>query len=83
MRTFLILLLILGFSILMSSNFFIKSPGRKQFLKLNRKNLYKWMNLTKKERFDLSKRDSINYLNQRKNLLNKIRSEYKNIPKKQ
>ena len=36
------------------------------------------MNLTKKERFNLSKKDSMNYLIERKNLLNQIRNEYKN-----
>ena len=35
------------------------------------------MNLTKKERFNLSKRDSLIYLEERKNLLNQIRNEYK------
>ena len=36
------------------------------------------MNLTKKERFNLSRKDSMNYLIERKNLLNQIRNEYKN-----
>ena len=30
--------------------------------KFNKENLYSWMNLTKKERFNLSKKDSMNYL---------------------
>ena len=51
---------------------------KKRGLKFNKENLYSWMNLTKKERFNLSKKDSINYLIERKNLLNKIRNEYKN-----
>ena len=51
---------------------------KKRGLKFNKENLYSWMNLTKKERFNLSKKDSINYLIERKNLLNKIRDEYKN-----
>ena len=37
------------------------------------------MNLTKKERYNLSKQDSINYMDRRKLLLNKIRNEYKKI----
>ena len=49
--------------------------------KFNKNNLYNWMNLTKKQRFDLSKKDSISYLTRRKDLLNQIRNEYKNIPK--
>ena len=40
------------------------------------------MNLTKKERYDISKAESFNYLNNRKNLLEEIRREYKKIPKK-
>ena len=36
------------------------------------------MNLTKKERFKLSKRDSMTYSIERKNLLKEIRNEYKN-----
>ena len=37
------------------------------------------MNLTKKERYNLSKQDSENYLDRRKLLLIKIRNEYKKI----
>ena len=47
-------------------------------IKFNKENLYYWMNLTKKERFILSKRDSMNYSIERKNLLRQIRNEYKN-----
>ena len=36
------------------------------------------MNLTKKERFNLYKRDSMIYSIDRKNLLKQIRNEYKN-----
>ena len=39
------------------------------------------MNLTKKERFNLSKRDSMTYSIERKNLLNQIRNEYKDTIK--
>ena len=45
----------------------------------NKKNLNNWMNLTKKERYNLSKQDSVNYLDRRKLLLDEIRNEYKKI----
>ena len=66
----------------------------RNFLKLNRKqkvlkakkittftkkNLNNWINLTKKERYNLSKQDSFNYLDRRKLLLDEIRKEYKKI----
>jgi hypothetical protein len=37
------------------------------------------MNLSKKERYNLSKQDSINYLDRRKLLLEEIRKEYKKV----
>ena len=48
----------------------------------NKKNLNNWMNLTKKERYNLSKQDSLNYLDKRKILLDEIRNEYKKISRK-
>ena len=54
---------------------------KKKNFEFNRKNLYKWMNLTKKERYNLSKTDSNNYFNKRKDLLDKIRKEYKTLKK--
>jgi len=48
----------------------------------NKKNLNNWMNLTKKERYNLSKQDSSNYLDRRKLLLDEIRKEYKKISRK-
>ena len=57
-------------------NKILKSRDGKKF---NKDNLYSWMNLTKKERFNLSKRDSMSYSIERKSLLKKIRNEYKNI----
>ena len=45
----------------------------------NKKNLNKWMNLSKKERYNLSKQDSFYYLDRRKSLLDEIRKEYKKI----
>ena len=50
-------------------------------IKFNKSNLNKWMNLTKKERFDLSKKESNSYLKKRKSLLEEIRKEYKSISK--
>ncbi|MDC3046898.1 hypothetical protein OA165_01225 [Prochlorococcus sp. AH-736-A21] len=40
------------------------------------------MNLTKKERYNLSKQDSFNYMDRRKILLDEIRNEYKKISRK-
>ena len=62
----------------MNNNYLSKIFIKKRGLKFNKENLYSWMNLTKKERFNLSKKDSMNYLIERKNLLNQIRNEYKN-----
>ena len=41
----------------------------KKLTTFNKKNLYNWMNLTKKERYNLSKQDSVNYMDRRKLLL--------------
>ena len=51
----------------------------KKITTFNRKNLNNWMNLTKKERYNLSKQDSVNYMDRRKLLLDEIRKEYKKI----
>ena len=51
----------------------------KKLITFNKKNLNNWMNLTKKERYNLSKQDSVNYLDRRKLLLDEIRNEYKKI----
>ena len=45
----------------------------------SKKNLNNWMNLTKKERYNLSKQDSFDYMDRRKLLLEEIRKEYKKI----
>ena len=66
----------------MNNNYLRKIFIKKRGLKFNKENLYSWMNLTKKERFNLSKKDSMNYLVERKNLLNQIRNEYKNTIEK-
>ena len=54
----------------------------KKLTTFNKKNLNNWMNLTKKERYNLSKQDSVNYLDRRKLLLDEIRTEYKKITRK-
>ena len=54
----------------------------KKLTTFNRKNLNNWMNLTKKERYNLSKQDSVNYMDRRKLLLDEIRTEYKKISRK-
>ena len=65
-----------------NNNYLSKVFIKKRGLEFNKENLYSWMNLTKKERFNLSKKDSMNYLIERKSLLNQIRNEYKkNIEK--
>ena len=51
----------------------------KKLTTFNKNNLYNWMNLTKKERYNLSKQDSFNYMDRRKLLLDEIRKEYKKI----
>jgi len=64
---------------------FLKLYGKQKVLKakklttFNKKNLNNWMNLTKKERYNSSKQDSVNYLDRRKLLLDEIRNEYKKI----
>jgi len=64
---------------------FLKLIRRQKVLKakklttFNKKNLNNWMNLTKKERYNLSKQDSVNYLDRRKLLLDEIRNEYKKM----
>ena len=77
-----IFLLILIFYYLID---FVKLKRKKKVFKdkklkiFNKKNLNNWMNLTKKERYNLSKQESITYLNKRKLLLKEIRKEYKKI----
>ena len=64
---------------------FLKLSRKQKVLKgnkimtFNKKNLNTWMNLTKKERYNLSKQDSVNYMDRRKLLLDEIRKEYKKI----
>ena len=79
------MVIFLFFLIIISFYSFLKFYREKKVLKskknisLNKKSLNQWMNLTKKERYDLSKKDSASYLNKRKILLDQIRKEYKII----
>ena len=81
-----ILFLLLYFFFNLSN--FLKKNRKQRVLKakkltpFNKKNLNNWMNLTKKERYNLSKQDSVNYMDRRKLLLDEIRNEYKKISKK-
>ena len=54
----------------------------KKITTFNKKNLNNWMNLTKKERYILTKQDSLDYMDKRKLLLDEIRNEYKKISRK-
>ena len=54
----------------------------KKITTFNKKNFNNWMNLTKKERYNLTKQDSVNYMDRRKLLLDEIRNEYKKISRK-
>ena len=64
---------------------FLKLKSKKKVFKakklttFNKKNFVNWMNLTKKERYNLSKQDSVTCLDRRKLLLDEIRREYKKI----
>ena len=66
---------------------FLKFQRKQKVLKakklttFTKKNLNNWMKLTKKERYNLSKQDSFNYMDRRKLLLDEIRNEYKKISK--
>ncbi len=81
MLVIIFLLIIILFNLI---NFLKLNKKRKGFkaknlTTFNKKNLDNWMNLTKKERYKLSKQDSFNYMDRRKLLLEEIRKEYKEI----
>ena len=85
MIKFMIIFLFLFIFILFYLRKIFKLKRKKNFFKakklttFNKKNLNNWMNLTKKERYNLSKQESVSYLDKRKNLLEEIRKEYKRI----
>ena len=80
-----LLIIILLISIFFNLRSFLKLNRKQKVLKakkiktFNKKNLNNWMNLTKKERYNLSKQDSVNYMDKRKLLLDEIRNEYKKM----
>ena len=76
----IVIIFLLMFIFIYLRNFF-KLNRKQKVLKakklttFNKNNLYNWMNLTKKERYNLSKQDSVNYMDRRKLLLDEIRNE--------
>ncbi len=76
---FLFFLTITFFTLLLAFKKSRNSVKTDKIFKLNKKNFYDWMNFSKKERYLLAKKDSNNYINKRKILLDQIRNEYKNI----
>ena len=87
MITLILVLIFLFIIIFFNLRNILKLNSKQKVLKakklttFNKKNLNNWMNLTKKERYNLSKQDSFNYLDRRKLLLEEIRKEYKKISK--
>ena len=79
----ILLFLIIFFFLICFSRFSRKKKvsHAKKIIIFNKNNLNNWMSLTKKERYNLSKKESITYLNRRKVLLEEIRKEYKKISK--
>ena len=82
---FKLVIIFLSIFIFFNLKNFLKLNRKKNFLKtkkfitFNKKNLNNWMNLTKKERYNLLKQDSLKYMDKRKILLDEIRNEYKKI----
>ena len=74
---FLLIVIFIGYILAFKNSKIVRRTDT--IFKLNKKNFYTWMNFSKKERYELSKKSSLAYLNQRKNLLKKIRNEYKDI----
>ena len=82
MISFLSLAIVILFSIFFKIYRNKKVSNNKKIIYFNRNNFDKWMNLSKTERYNLSKKDSASYLNKRKVLLDQIRKEYKIISKR-
>ena len=79
---FLFLIIFFNFRKFLKLNRKQKVFNSKEITTFNKKNLNNWMNLTKKERYNLSKQDSLDYMDKRKILLDEIRNEYKKISRK-
>jgi len=83
----IIVIILLSIIVFFNLRNFLKLNRKQEVLKakklttFNKKNLNNWMNLTKKERYNLSKQDSVKYMDRRKLLLDEIRNEYKKISK--
>ena len=80
----LVIIFLFIFIFIYLRNFLKLNRGKKVFkgkklITFNKKNLNNWLNLTKKERYRLSKQESDTYLDKRKLLLDEIRKEYKKI----
>ncbi len=82
MIIFLLLFIFLNLRIFLNLKRKQKLFKSKKNTTFNKKNLNNWMNLTKKERYYLTKQDSLNYMDKRKLLLDQIRNEYKKISRK-
>ena len=79
---FLFIIIFFNLSNFLKFNRKQKVFNSKKITTFNKKNLNNWMNLTKKERYYLTKQDSLNYMDKRKLLLDEIRNEYKKISRK-
>ena len=78
---FLLIIILFNLGNLIKLNKKQKGLKAKNLTTFNKKNLNNWMNLTKKARYNLSKQDSVRFMNRRKLLLDEIRNEYKKISK--
>ena len=76
---FLFIIIFFNLSNFLKLNRKQKVFNSKKITTFNKKNLNNWMNLTKKERYNLLKQDSLSYMDKRKILLDEIRNEYKKI----
>jgi len=81
MIIFLSIVIFLSFRKTYKLNISKKVSKNKRIKKFNKSNLNNWMNLTKKERYKLSKKESSSYFKNRKVLLDEIRKEYKRMKK--
>ena len=79
---FLFLIIFFNFRKFLKLNRKQKVLKVKKLTTFNKKNLNNWMSLTKKERYNLTKQDPLNYMDKRKLLLDEIRNEYKKISRK-
>ena len=76
---FLLIYILFKFKNFLKLNKKQKVLKSKKFTTFSKKNLNNWMNLTKKERYNFLKQDSLKYMDKRKILLDEIRNEYKKI----